>query len=81
MIKRDYLDVVDEDGNVDVLDLPVVIGTVALIALFGGIAIAVLRFVLGIIYIVVPVIVGFGVVFLLAVGLIGLRCLKISRSF
>lgn len=53
----------------DVLDLPVIIGTVALIALIGGIAIAVLRFVLRIIYLVVPVIVGFGIVFLLAVGL------------
>jgi len=54
---------------VDVLDLPVIIGTVALIALIGGIAIAVLRFVLRIIYLVVPVIVGFGNVFLLAGGL------------
>ena len=53
----------------DVLDLPVIIGTVALIALIGGIAIAVLRFVLRIIYLVVPVIVGFGNVFLLAGGL------------
>ena len=53
----------------EVLNLPVAIGTVALIALFGGIAIAVLTFVLGIIYLVVPVIVGFGIVFLLAVGL------------
>ncbi|MBQ7889513.1 MAG: hypothetical protein IJ356_07110 [Erysipelotrichaceae bacterium] len=60
----------------DVLDLPVIIGTVALIALIGGIAIAVLRFVLRIIYLVVPVIVGFRIVFSLAVGLKSVYTLK-----